>query len=134
MYVRTYSVMQSDGNSFCGDVVLDSFNKASRDENNILDQMYKSKKCSDYFYDDFNSLSHYTKMLTYRTVALKPNFMSSLLCKASVIWMGHQLSQLFETFVFIRLGIDLADLREHPLRGGHLSSRNVASFEFKRFF
>ena len=28
--IRTnfYSVMQSDGNSFCGDVILDSFNKA----------------------------------------------------------------------------------------------------------
>ena len=31
-----YSVMQSDGNSFCGYVVLDSFNKASRDEDSIL--------------------------------------------------------------------------------------------------
>ena len=38
-----YSVMQSDGNSFCGDVVLDSFNKTYRDEDNILDQIYKSK-------------------------------------------------------------------------------------------
>ena len=38
----TYSVMQSDGNSFCGDVVSDSFNKQSRDENNILDQIFKS--------------------------------------------------------------------------------------------
>ena len=35
--------MQSDGNSFCGDVVLDSFNKASRDEDKILYQVYKSK-------------------------------------------------------------------------------------------
>ena len=35
--------MQSDGNSFCGDVVLDSFNNASRDEDNILDQIYASK-------------------------------------------------------------------------------------------
>ena len=35
--------MQSDGNGFCGDVVLDSFIKASRDEDNMLDQMYKSK-------------------------------------------------------------------------------------------
>ena len=38
-----YSVMHSDGNSFCGDVVLDSFNKASRDEDNILYKIYKSK-------------------------------------------------------------------------------------------
>ena len=35
--------MQSDGNSFCGDVVLDSFNKASRDEDQILDQIYHFK-------------------------------------------------------------------------------------------
>ena len=36
--------MQSDGNSFCGDVVLDcSFNKESWDENNILFKIYKDK-------------------------------------------------------------------------------------------
>ena len=38
-----YSVMQSDGISFCGDVVSDSFNKTSRDEDKILYQIYKSK-------------------------------------------------------------------------------------------
>ena len=38
-----YSVMQSDGNSFCGDVVLDSFNMMYRDEDNILYQIYRSK-------------------------------------------------------------------------------------------
>ena len=37
--VLTYSVMQSDRNSFCEDVVLNSFNKASRDEDKILDQV-----------------------------------------------------------------------------------------------
>ena len=37
-----YNVMHSDGNS-CGDVVLDSFNKTYRDEDKILDQIYKSK-------------------------------------------------------------------------------------------
>ena len=36
-----YSVMQSDGNSYDGDVVLDSFNKASRDEDSIFDQKYE---------------------------------------------------------------------------------------------
>ena len=35
--------MQSVGNGFCGDVVSDSCIKASRDEDNILDQKYKSK-------------------------------------------------------------------------------------------
>ena len=44
--------MQSYGNSFSGDIVLESFNKASRDEENILDQIYESK-C---VYDGFNSL------------------------------------------------------------------------------
>ena len=41
--INWYSVMQSDGNSFCGDVVSDSFNKTSRDEDNILDQILKRK-------------------------------------------------------------------------------------------
>ena len=36
-------MMQSDGNGFGGDVVLDSFNKTSRDGDNILDKLYKSK-------------------------------------------------------------------------------------------
>ena len=35
--------MQSDWNGFYGDVILDSFDKASRDEDNILDQIYNSK-------------------------------------------------------------------------------------------
>ena len=34
--------MQSDGNIFGEDVVLDSFNKSSRDADNIFDQMCKS--------------------------------------------------------------------------------------------
>ena len=41
--ILKYSVMLSDGNSFCGDVVLNSFNKASRDEDYNLDKVYKSK-------------------------------------------------------------------------------------------
>ena len=38
-----YSVMQSDGNSFDGDVVSDSFNKTLRDEDNILELIFQSK-------------------------------------------------------------------------------------------
>ena len=30
--------MQSDGNSFCGDVVLDGSNMSDRDKDSILDQ------------------------------------------------------------------------------------------------
>ena len=36
--VMTYSVMQSDRNSFGGDVVLDSFNIVYRHEDSVLDQ------------------------------------------------------------------------------------------------
>ena len=43
MDFSTYSVMQSDGNSFCKDLILDSFNNAFWDEDNILDQIYESK-------------------------------------------------------------------------------------------
>ena len=37
----TYSVMQSDGNSFGGDVVLKNVNIASSYEDSILDQIYE---------------------------------------------------------------------------------------------
>ena len=37
---------------FWEDVVLDSFNNASRDEDNILDQIYKKQICSDFYYED----------------------------------------------------------------------------------
>ena len=43
-------------NSFCVDVVSDSFNKTSRDEDNILDEKYKKQMCSYYYYVDFNYL------------------------------------------------------------------------------
>ena len=33
--MRMYSVMQSDGNSFCGDVALDSFNMVYSHEDSI---------------------------------------------------------------------------------------------------
>ena len=38
-----HSVMQSDGNSFGGNVVLDSFNKVCRDRDSILDQKYEKQ-------------------------------------------------------------------------------------------
>ena len=34
---QEYSVMQSDRNSYCGDVVLGSFNMAFGDDDSILD-------------------------------------------------------------------------------------------------
>ena len=52
----SYSVMQSDGNSFCGIVVSDGLNN---DEDNILYQI-----SSEYYHDDLNSLYHQTKIQT----------------------------------------------------------------------
>ena len=40
----TYSMMQSDGNSFWGDVVLDSFNMVYREEGCILDKKIYKKQ------------------------------------------------------------------------------------------
>ena len=49
-----YSVMQSDKNSFYGDVVLKSFRKASRDKDSILNQKNDNRKYWDLYYGDFN--------------------------------------------------------------------------------
>ena len=44
--ISTYSVMQSDRNSLCGDVVLVSVKVMNED--NILDQMYEKQTCFDF--------------------------------------------------------------------------------------
>ena len=46
--------MQSDGICFYGNVVLDSFNNASRDKDSILDQKYEKQIFLDLYYEDFN--------------------------------------------------------------------------------
>ena len=51
--LNIYSVTQSFANSFWGNVVLDSFNIVSRDEDNILDQIYVKQICPDFYHDDF---------------------------------------------------------------------------------
>ena len=43
LYNIMYSVMQSDGNSFCGDIFLESFNMAYWDEDIFLDQKYEKQ-------------------------------------------------------------------------------------------
>ena len=53
---QVYSVMQSDGNSFCGDVIFDSFNKECRVEASILDQIYEKRICLEFYYEDFRFL------------------------------------------------------------------------------
>ena len=54
--------MQSDGNSFGGDVVFDSFNKASRDEGRVLDQINEKQIFTDLYYEDFRYLVGLKKM------------------------------------------------------------------------
>ena len=48
-----YSVMQSDGNSFSGDVVLDRFSMVNSDEDSIQDQNYVKQIFWDLYYEEF---------------------------------------------------------------------------------
>ena len=43
---------------------MDSFNNTSKDEDKILDKIYKKPVCLDWYYDDLIFLIHYTKMHT----------------------------------------------------------------------
>ena len=70
-----YSVMKSDGISFCEDVVLDSFTKASMDEDNNLDQIFEVWIILLVILILYNI----TKMHTNTTVTLNPKFIL-LLC------------------------------------------------------
>ena len=58
-----YSVMQSDGSSFCGDVVLDGFNMSYRDEDSILEQKYEKQISWDLYHEDFISGSDCRKCI-----------------------------------------------------------------------
>ena len=67
-----YSVMQSDGNSFCGDVVSDSFNKTSWDEDNILAQICEIKYVWIIIMMILILYNIIRKCILYNTVALNP--------------------------------------------------------------
>ena len=45
--------MQSDGNRFCGEVALDSFNMAYGHEDSGLDQKYEKQISRNRYYKDF---------------------------------------------------------------------------------
>ena len=49
----TYSVMQSDGNNFCGDLVSDGFNMSYRDEDSISEQKCEKQISWDLYHKDF---------------------------------------------------------------------------------
>ena len=48
--------MQSDGNRFDGNVVLDSFNMAFGHEDSVLNQNYEKQIFRDLYYKDFKFL------------------------------------------------------------------------------
>ena len=52
-----YSGTQSYANSFLRDIVLDTFDNVSRDEDNILDQINIKQICPDLYYDQIKSNS-----------------------------------------------------------------------------
>ena len=54
--------MQSDGNSFGGDVVLDNVNTLSSFEDSILDQMHEKQMFSCLHFEDFKFLKKLKKM------------------------------------------------------------------------
>ena len=48
-----YSVMKSDGNSFCGGVVFDSLNMAYAEEDSMSNQNYEKQIFWDLYYEEF---------------------------------------------------------------------------------
>ena len=50
IFVRT---SQSDGNIFCGHVILEILNMLYRDEDSILDQKYARQISRDFYHEDF---------------------------------------------------------------------------------
>ena len=57
--------MQSDRNSFCGNVVLDSVNMKHKDEDSIMPNLWK-QLYPDFYYEDFsyqeNMTQHFATM------------------------------------------------------------------------
>ena len=54
-YHLIYSVMQSDWNSFCGDVISDIFNRAYMDEDIVLDKKFEKQISRVIYHGDFIS-------------------------------------------------------------------------------
>ena len=48
------TVMQSDGNNFCGDVVLDIFNMVNSNKDSILDKTFENQIIWDLFWKNLN--------------------------------------------------------------------------------
>ena len=92
--ITGYSVMQSDWNTFCGDVVLDSVNKVSGDEDNIRLYIYKTKHVHIFNMNIFSLTLFKNAYYTIRE-ALSHNFISSLLLSAVIT----QITQILKIFI-----------------------------------
>ena len=77
--------MQSDGNSFCGDVVLDGFNMSYRDEDSILEQKYEKQISWYLYYEDFIIQKWLKKMHIKRNTAHNNKELIKLGFRASVV-------------------------------------------------
>ena len=58
-----YSVIQSDGSSFCGDVVLDSFSTVYSDEDNFKTKSVKNESFGIFIMKILNMKSYYRKCI-----------------------------------------------------------------------
>ena len=68
--VSSYSVIWSDWNSLCGDVIFDSFNWVYRDDDSILDQKYEKQLVSNFVscykeLKDFSKISDFNYEIRY---------------------------------------------------------------------
>ena len=80
-------VRQSDGNSFCWDVVSDSFNETFWNEDHILDQINKSKYVRIIIMMILILFNIILWCILTLPVALKPYFISSFLLRASFLYI-----------------------------------------------
>ena len=79
--VTSDNFMRSDRNSFCGYVVLDSVNMASREEDSILDKIKKRK----YFIMTILVFLLKYEIHINMKIIFKPNIITSLLLSAAVL-------------------------------------------------
>ena len=64
---QRYSVMRSDGNRFCGNVVLDSFHMVYRHDDSVLDQKFEKQISRDCYYKDFKVIEENAYLKKYST-------------------------------------------------------------------
>ena len=96
-----YWAMQSDGYSFCGDVVLDILNKASRDVDNIQDQIYQIRYVRIFIMVILILYKIIWNCILITTVALKLNFIEFLVVMCGIsVYMHFLLSLKLAPHVF----------------------------------